>query len=375
MSLAPKKVLYLITKGNFGGAQRYVFDLATNLDRNRFESVVVFGEGETLEEKLSFANIRTIRIPSLKRNIGFLSDIQTFFAFCHLIHKERPQILHLNSSKVGGLGALAGRILGVKHIVFTGHGWAFNEERPLWQKCIIGFLHWVTILLSRQTIAVSQKTATQVIHWPGVRKKIHTIHNGIENFPTLSLSEARMKLAPEAYERIWIGTISELHKNKGIDYVIRSFAPLLEKYANVIFVVIGEGEERKNLESLARELGLEKKIVFCGFMPDAQTYLSAFDIVTLTSRTEALPYTLLEAGLAKKAVVASWVGGIPEIITNNESGILLNPSDTASLSQSLDNLIADTNLRENLGSTLKEKIEKNFSLQSMVKKTEALYDR
>jgi glycosyltransferase involved in cell wall biosynthesis len=361
-----KKILYFITKGNFGGAQRYVFDLATNIPKEKFDVVVAHGEGETLKNNLEKEGIRTIQIKSLNRNISLLKDILALFEIIKIIKNERPNVVHLNSSKIGGLGSLAVRILNlfsfIRHSsfpirsVFTGHGWAFNEERSFFQKVIIYFLHWVTVILSHATIAVSERTANQIKVLPFIKKKIKTIHNGINSFDLNGESDSRNILAPQIYEKIWIGTISELHKNKGLDYLLRAFAILKSKYANVALVIVGGGEEEENLKSLTDELGLKDKVAFVGFKADARKYLKAFDIFTLSSRTEAFPYAPLEAGIASLPVVASWVGGIPEIITNNESGLLVDPENT-----------------EKLGESLNTQILKEFSIKKMIEETVALY--
>ena len=368
-----KKILYVITKGNFGGAQRYVFDLATNISQEEFEPIVLFGEGDTLGIKLKEAGVRTIHISSLKRNIGVFSDIRAFFTLWNTFLKEKPQVIHLNSSKAGLLGGLAGRLSGVKHIIFTGHGWAFNEERRFFVKLLFLKLHWLTILFSHTTIAVSKRTADQISRLPFVKRKIKSIHNGIEQFTPITQIAARNVLAKEVSARIWIGTISELHKSKGIDYLLHAFAPLATTYANAILVIVGGGEEEGNLKEIAHQLGIEDRVIFTGFIPDARMYLKAFDITTLTSRTEAFPYAILESGIAELPVVASWVGGIPEIITNKESGLLVDPARTEKLSSALEELIVRGELRSTLGLALHEHVITSFTLERMIKQTEALY--
>lgn len=368
-----KKVLYVITKGNFGGAQRYVYDLATHIPKREFEPVVVFGEGGVLGEKLDEAGIRTIHIKSLKRNIGFFSDIAAFFAIWSVIRKERPDVLHLNSSKAGILGTIAGRLSGTTHIIFTTHGWAFNEERSWFMKLVLLKIYWWIIILSHKTIAVSKRTADQISHLPFLKKKITVIYNGIEMFPLASQSEARAILAPGAVERIWIGTIAELHPSKGLDYLIQAFAPLPKKYANVALVIVGSGEERKSLVARVDKLGMHDKVIFAGFKKDARTYLSAFDIFTLTSRTEAFPYAPLEAGMAHLPVVASWAGGIPEIIEHTVSGMLVDPTQTEQLTNTLDDLIAQKDLRIRLGEALYKKVSQEFTLTKMIQETLKLY--
>src|SRR3989338_2833403 len=125
------KVLYLITKATWGGAQRYVYDLATNLPPGRFEAVVAFGERGRLADMLTQKNIALRPLPSLGRDVVLFSDIASFFQILGLLRRERPDVVHLNSSKAAALGALAARLAGIRKIVFTVHGWPFKEDRRL----------------------------------------------------------------------------------------------------------------------------------------------------------------------------------------------------------------------------------------------------
>lgn len=161
-----KKIFFVITKSNFGGAQRYVYDLATALPVNEFDVSVVFGEGGELEEKLKNVGIKTIRIETLQRNVSFFKDLKVFFELIKIFRREKPDIIHLNSTKIGGIGSFAGRISEVPKIIFTAHGWAFNEKRNAVSKIFIAFLQWLTVLFSHTTIAVSQSMANQILKFP-----------------------------------------------------------------------------------------------------------------------------------------------------------------------------------------------------------------
>lgn len=123
-----EKILFLITKSNWGGAQRYVYDLAVTLDKEQFEPIVVLGGDGVLKNMLEHAHIRTISIKTLQRDVSIKKE----FAFANelrkIIKEEKPSVLHVNSSKAGGVGALIGRLTGVPRIIFTAHGWAFNEQ-------------------------------------------------------------------------------------------------------------------------------------------------------------------------------------------------------------------------------------------------------
>ena len=134
------KILYGITKSNFGGAQRYVFDLAKAAQEHEHDVSVLCGGDGLLASKLKAKNINVITLDKLERDISITKEISSFFQILKFLREEKPDIFHINSSKMGGLGGLAGRLTGVKKIIFTNHGWAFNEPRPNWQKILIKLL-------------------------------------------------------------------------------------------------------------------------------------------------------------------------------------------------------------------------------------------
>lgn len=367
------KILYVITKSNWGGAQRYVYDLAVNMPEDKFDIVVAHGENGILKKKLAEENIRTISIESLKRNIQIFGELANFFALLKILKKEKPDIIHLNSSKIGGMGALAGRIINIKKIIFTAHGWAHDEERNFLERKIIKFLHWITVLLTHTTIAVSNKTKEQLGNFPFVSKKILVIHNGIVEPIFKDKYEARENLIPNKKEAVWIGTISELHKTKGLKYAIEAISNIIQRNKDVIFTIIGDGEERKSLSKLIEESDLNKNIFLLGHIDDAQKYLKAFDVFTITSIKEGLPYTLLEAGMAELPVVASNVGGIPEIIEDKKLGFLVEPANIEGIEKSLLYLIENKDKRMQFGKNLHEKVKADFTLEKMLKETLQIY--
>ncbi|MEX0909881.1 MAG: glycosyltransferase [Candidatus Paceibacterota bacterium] len=339
MSTRKKKILYVITKSNWGGAQRYVFDLATGLSKEMFDVVVALGgtgnkhaETGRLAEKLTQESIPIITIRSFMRNIHLLSDIRSFFELLTILKKEKPDIVHLNSSKAGGIGALAGRIAGVKKIIFTAHGFAFNENRFFISKIIIYLLSWLTIVLSTKTIVITKNEYSRILPWPLVGKKITYIQNGIDSPEFIEKEKAREYLAtrigkPLDYFRNnrLVGTIGELTQNKGLKDAILALAR-----TNFTYVIIGTGEQQESLTEYIRENKLHEKIFLTGFIADASKYLKAFDIFLLPSYKEGLPYVLLEAGYASVPFVARDIGGIPDIINTNENGILFHDNNDIS---------------------------------------------
>lgn len=379
MTSTRKKIFFLITKGNFGGAQRYVYEIVSSLNRNQFDITVILGEGDTLERKLQALGVKTIKIPSLQRNFYWWTDLKIFLRIWQLLRKEKPQIIHLNSSKIAGLGALAGRLAGIPKIIYTIHGFAFNEVRPNWQKFLIKLLSWLTIFLSHQSIAVADYLKRQTTTWPGIRNKITTIHNGVPNIKFFEKSVARRKIIPGKNDGVWIGVVAELHHNKGLDYLIDAFALTVRALLgsslgwSISLVIIGQGEELDKLKRLARARRLDNRIYFPGRVEDVRSYLKAFDIFVLTSRTEALPYVILEAGATGLPVIASEVGGISEVITGPEFGILVPQGNIEEIKKSLVFMLKKPKYCELVGKNLRQHILKNFSLKQMIEKTTSLY--
>lgn len=389
----PIKILYVITKSNWGGAQRYVFDLATSLNKNAtppkawvatsspsgYQASVALGGDGLLAQKLKIAGIPVIPVPALERDISLLKDFAAFRALLKIFRAERPDVVHLNSSKIGLFGALAGRLAGIKKIVFTAHGWAFNEDRALPIKLFLYFMSALTGLLATNIIVLSDKELAQTKKLPFIFRKTRRIYNGIKKFESLSRDEAR-KLLPKLVEglpnledKIVIGTIAELHPNKGLEYAIKAFSSLktISYKLKPVFIIIGSGQEESRLHKLIKNLGLEKTIFLTGFIENASQYLPAFDIFMLTSLKEGLPYVVLEAGLTGLPIVATNVGALPELLNKNQ---LVPPKNIGAITAALQPLLANPSERTQIGAETKARLSKLCDFQKMLGETTKIYN-
>jgi glycosyltransferase involved in cell wall biosynthesis len=210
-----------------------------------------------------------------------------------------------------------------------------------------------------------------------MKNKIHLVYNGISTFAMLTREDARTslrKIIPSIPQDVlWIGTFSELVRNKGLSYVIDACALLKKSGYKFAFLILGNGELYDELTLNIQKQNLTDTVFLLGFVPDARSYLRAFDIFTLTSVKEGLPYVLLEAAQASAAIVASDIPGIRDIVENGESGILVSPKDSTTLADALDKLIKEPTLRERMGMNLERKVASDFSLASMLEQTIAVY--
>lgn len=375
------KILYCITKGNWGGAQKYVYDLATALPPDLYEVTVLLGSDGGLSQKLQAKGVRILIPGDISRDISLIKDFLTVLKLIKIFRRERPDIVHLNSSKMGLLGSIAGRLARVPKIIFTGHGWAFNEDRGKLQKKIIYALHLFTIALSHCTIAVSKHTKNQILKNNFYSHKITVIRNGLDETDFYDQNTAREKILEKLGQgvsgRLWLGTIAELHKNKGLKYLIEAIHLLetgTDDRATIpALIIIGDGERKEKLEQRISRYGLQDLVFLAGRIEGAERYLKAFDIFALTSITEALPYAVLEAGQAGLPIVASGVGGISEIIDDMENGILVRPKEPEEIQKAIDFLLHEPQKALTFGQKIRQKISTNFSKEEMVQKTLALY--
>ena len=305
-TLAGKKVLFVITKSNWGGTQRYVFDLATALQDN-FEVSVAFGQEGLLAKKLRETHIKTFPIKALQRDVSISNDVKSFFELLRLFRTEKPDIVHLNSSKAAGIGALAACIARVPKIIFTAHGWPFWEQRNPISRSLIYLFSWLTALLAHKIIVVSDYDLLVAQKMPFIGKKAVRIYNGIAlNSPLYSADIIRNSF-PKGV--LITGTIGELNKNK-------NQIALLEQAKNdptLYVAIVGDGEDRLYLKNKIEEYGLNARVKLFGFMP-ADLVLRGFDVFALPSLKEGLPYVLLEAKAAGLPIIASRVGGVGEIL-------------------------------------------------------------
>ncbi len=376
MAESREKIVFLITKAHpYGGAQRYVFDLAIAL-KDRYEIAVALGGEGRLKEMLHFNQVRTIPLSHLRRDISLLDELRSFFDTYLMLRRERPQILHLNSSKAGGLGALAGRLAGIKKIVFTAHAWAWNEDRSKLSRIAIVLIHWLTVMLAHRTICVSHSVYDQMARYPFTRTRMRVVHLGITPPPQIDRDRAREYLADrapalkEAGEALWLGVVGELHPIKGHRYALAAFMALEAAYPNLHLIIAGDGELR---EELAYAAQASKRVHFVGYVDDAGTLMSAFDLLAVPSLSEAFGYVVLEAGAAGVPVVASRVGGIPEIL-EGDCGMLVPPHDAPALQDALSILLTDTRMRTRMAKALKARVQSYFSRERMVEDTKTVYE-
>ncbi len=374
------KILYVITKSNWGGAQRHVFDLSTSMKNRGHEVWVALGGEGLLKTKLEEAGIYTFSIANMSRDMNLNKDAGSFKEIYNVIKNKKPDIIHLHSPKAAGLGSLAGRLLKVKRIITTVHGWTFNESRPIWEKASIALFSWITMLLSHITIVLSDKEYKQALLFPGVKDKVRLVPLGLKPITFVSVDGAKQALAKiigmnlvDFYKKNVVATIAELHPNKGLQYLIEAMSLIGEQQTNTICLIIGDGDDKELIETTIKANKLENKIFLTGRIDNASEYLKAVSVFVLPSIKEGLPYTILEAGMASIATVATTVGGIPEIVEDMKSGILIQPRNAKELAHAISFMIEHPEERKRYGNALRERIVEKYAFNRMIEENEGFY--
>ncbi len=363
-----QKVILVITKSNWGGAQKYVYDIATGLHARGFDVQVATGGTGEMTHRLQERGVRVLPLLHMKNNMNPIGSFRAFMELVSLFRREQPEVVHINSSKAGLFGTLAGRLANVPHIIFTAHGWPFNEERPLWQKIILRGLMKMAVLASHKTICVSNKTKIDLRAGSMLYPKCVIIHNGIGPISFKSPTAFYEDFRQIRRERIAMVSIGELHPSKGFHIALTYLSQLRD--LSWEWFILGEGYYRTQIEILIKKHNLTSRVHLLGHTKDAAQYLESFDLFFLPSRTEALAYVAIEALQSTLPIIASNVGGIPEVLAHDPGSTLIDIRNASSIET----------LREILSSPIRKitsgrnELRKEFSLELMIEKTIKIYE-
>jgi glycosyltransferase involved in cell wall biosynthesis len=360
-------VLHVITRASWGGAQRYVYDMAT--DTTQYIQAVATEAKGTLVDELRKEGVTVYPLSYVRRSVLPLHDIRTLVDLVQLLRRVRPDIVHLHSSKMGFIGGIACRMVGIKKIIFTIHGWPYNEQRSAIVLFIFKLLSFVILMCVHQAIAVS-KAVIKTRPFGFGTKKITQVYLAIKEPKYKEREKARAILLRKTTlhtdsETVLFGIVGELTRNKGHEILLRAFKEVRSTHPQVKLICIGNGGMFSELHTLTRELSIENDVAWIHNLNDAALFMKAFDVVITSSYTEALGYAQIEAGRASVARIATNVGGLPEIVHNKVNGLLVPREDSHALARALITCVEDKNLRDRLGAQAYIDLEPFINLKKM----------
>lgn len=364
-----RKILYVITQSEWGGAQRYVLDLATAFKDEFSVAIACGGEGPLIARARS-AGIKTFALTHLIRPIRPWEDYRAVRELRWLIRRMRPDVVHTNSTKAEIVGNLAARLEHVP-VVFTAHGFVLNEPMSRAKRFAYA---WVERLANRRTariICVSDcDRATGIRFRIAPEGKLTTIHNGVDRFD--EIGNHAITGVGEKTEPV-VGTVASLCANKGYAHLLNAVSILGARDMRPPFRIVGEGEMRPLLEEIVRKKHLAN-VELVGFRADPIREMIDFDIFVLSSLKEGFPYVILEAMAAGLPIVATRVGGIPEAVIEGKGGFLVDPGDAKGLASKIAALIGSPELRRSMGEFNRTRVREEFSIERMISQTRKVYD-
>lgn len=379
-----KRILFIITQSELGGAQQFLVRLIRELDQTTFLPMVVAGSDGSHEiKKMLPTGVPYVAANNLKRNPGIVQDIRAVFELRRIICDLRPHILFLNSSKAGFIGSLAARLFITPRpmIIYRIGGWTFNDPWPTWKRAMFRWMERLSAWLKDYIVVNSRHDLEQAKTFHiKPRQKVVLIHNGIDPFAEfLSPEEARLKLFDQIartyvgqnkggqarlfHAKHLIGTVANFYPAKSLTTLIESMAHIDEQTACVI---IGDGTLRPELETLIRTLHLEGRVFLAGKIPAAHRYIPAFEAFILSSVKEGFPWVVLEAMAAKVPVIATRVGAVPEIIESGRNGTLIDPGNSLQIAEAVRELLNNDRLHQEYAIIGHQTVLHQFNLRSMV---------
>jgi len=384
------KVIHIITRMDKGGSAENTLLTVLGIEKKEFE--VALAKGPSYESRMSqkeqasvisdlkeaqSTGVKLVNMRTLLRRINPVYDLLSLFSFYSYLIKEKPTIVHTHTSKAGLLGRLAAKLAGIPIVVHTPHGHVFFGYFGPFKTRIFILLERLASRITDKIVALTNREKDDYILFKIANEDIFVVINSgveLDKFKELPPNEKqylkRELGIPD--NSLIIGTAGRLVPIKGPNFLIEAAKYIHSKYHDAFFVFTGDGPLKQDLEKKARELGMEKNILFLGWRDDVAKIISIYDIFCLPSLNEGMGRVLVEAMALGKPIVASDIGGIPDLIVHGKNGFLVPPKNPVQLAKYIQILLEDEKKREKMGQAGKE-MALNFSKEIMVERISDLY--
>ncbi|MBP7690445.1 MAG: glycosyltransferase [Anaerolineales bacterium] len=362
-------VLHVIDSLTLGGAEVQVSQLVRGLQQHgHFRVSLCYSTPGPLEAELTAAGVPLTRLRRRAR-----LDPALLFGICQVIRRDPPQIVHTHLFKSDMHGRLAGRLCGVPVVLSSLRNCDAWAQRPL-----LGRVYGATAALTDHLVAVSEDVRQYHIRYSHLPPaKVTTIENGVDVRRFAGQAEAGHALRRElgvSPETPLIGMVGRLKPQKDPSMFLEAAARIRQAQPHARFWMVGDGPLRADLGEQTRQLGLAEAVTFCGVRQDIPAVLAALDVLTLTSRWEGLPGTVLEGMAAGRPVVATAAEGTRSVVVDGETGLLVPVGDAPALAAACLRILADPALGQRLGQAGQRRAQARYSLTALVDRTVALYN-
>jgi glycosyltransferase involved in cell wall biosynthesis len=368
------RVVTLVDRLGTGGAERLAIQTTTRLDPERFDRTLVASRDfEVAISKQHVANAledlrrADVQVIGLKRTSA--RQVWAWWPLYRFLRRERIDVLHTHKFGSNLWGTIVGRLARVPVIVAHEHTWSYEGQplRRLADRAVIA-------RGSSAFVAVSREDQRRMIEVERIRPEDTVfIPNGIPMPPAATGNDVRAELGIPPGAPV-IGTVSVLRPQKALDVLLRAAKQLVDEFPDLRVLIAGEGDRRFALEELAQQLGLHDTVMFLGVRTDVPDVLAALDIAVSSSDFEGSPLSVMEYMEAARPVVATRVGGVPDLIDDGIQGLLVGPQDPAAFADAVAQLLRDPDRARQMGERGRERRRTEFDIDVMVRRLEALYE-
>lgn len=376
------KILHIITRLDSGGSSTNTIETVARLDKSKYDVTLISGrtfdpKGDILKN-IQTRKIQYVFMNDLIRPVHPWHDCLALIKLIQAIKKGKYDIVHTHTSKAGILGRWAAYWAGVKHIVHTPHGHIFyGYFNPVVTKIFIMVERW-TAAITQKIITLTRRGKEEHVQFKiAPPEKFIPVYSGID-IDALKRTKCHIPDMKKALgiplDSVIFGVIARIDPIKGIKYLVEAMAEVIQVVPNARLLITGDGIERPAIEQQAVALGLKDYIILTGHRDDVAELLQTMDIFVLPSLNEGMGRVILEAMVFAKPVIASRIGGVPEIVQDEKNGLLVRPAQSGELADAMIQLGTNSILARQLGEHGKACVRDMFSLDIMVRKIEQLYD-
>jgi len=369
-----KRVAQVVTQAELGGAQKHIVFLCEELVDRGYEVDVFAAPGKWLKEELDSKGINFIEVPSMVREISFAKDLKTLFSLYRIFKKRDYDVVHCHSSKAGLLARIAARLAKTKKIVFTAHGFVFNEPMSELKRKIYIFLEKVGAVFGHEIITVSKKDYDCALEYKLANKNnLIYIPNAIEKVDKEDLREPEeLKNQLGIDDEFIIGTVANFYETKGHVYLIEAVKRLYDEGYKFKTLFVGAGILFDEMKELCRGYS---GFNFLGSRKDNYDLINIFDVFVLPSIKEGMPITVLEAMTLKKPVLCTKVGSLTDMIHDNLNGFIVESKSSEELYNRLKWILENKTVLNEVGENGYKYVEENFTMDKFMKDVLNVYNR
>lgn len=361
----------LAGSAGYGGGERYLELLFDRLDHTRFRPLLICPEPGPFVGRMKEQGVETSLV-----HLAPLFNPVALWRLTRLLARERVTILQTHGARANFYGRIAGRMAGVPVIISTVHNSLKDYEVRSLRRWLYTFLLRLTLPLVHRIICVSDANRWDLIdECPAAAAKTQTVYNGVDPSAFPSQSD-RHKIRQELgnTQGPVLVTVARLTEQKGHRYLLQAFPELLKTWPELCCVFVGEGELQDALQHMAIGLGVERACRFVGVREDIAAVLAAADLFVLPSLSEGFPFVLLEALAMGRPVVATRVNGVPELIEDHKTGLLVPPRDPQALAAAIREVLSDPAAALRMGAAGRVVVQERFTVDRMVANTMAIFD-